>query len=122
MTVLDSMFQAFNRHDAGAVVNLMTEDCVFDTAAGPHLFGTRYVGHAAIRAAFEQVWTTFPDVRWDEVQHFSFGDRAVSEWIFRATAKDGSCIEVQGCDLFTLRNNKVAVKNAFRKDRPVQKA
>ena len=41
MTVLDSMFQAFNRHDAGAVVNLMTEDCVFDTAAGPHLFGTR---------------------------------------------------------------------------------
>jgi ketosteroid isomerase-like protein len=115
------MFQAFNRHDAGAVVNLMTEDCVFDAAAGPHLFGARYVGHAAIRAAFEQVWTTFPDVRWDEVRHFSFGDRAVSEWIFRATAKDGSRIEVQGCDLFTLRNNKVAVKNAFRKDRPVQK-
>jgi uncharacterized protein (TIGR02246 family) len=122
LAVLDSMFQAFNRHDAKTVVNLMTEDCVFDAAAGPHLFGARHVGRAAIRTAFEQVWTTFPDVRWDDVQHFPFGDRAVSEWIFRATVKDGSRIEVRGCDLFTLRDGKVAVKNAFRKDRPVVKS
>jgi len=43
----------------------------------------------------------------------------VSEWVFRATRADGARIEVQGCDLFTLRDGKVAAKRAFRKDRPV---
>jgi ketosteroid isomerase-like protein len=122
LTVLSSMFQAFNRHDAKAVLDLMTEDCVFDAAAGPDVLGARHEGPAAVRAAFEQVWATFPDVHWDDVKHFSCGDRAVSEWVFRATCKDGSRIEVQGCDLFTLRDGKIAVKSAFRKDRPVQKS
>jgi ketosteroid isomerase-like protein len=120
--LLRAMFVAFNAHDAGAVVNLMTEDCTFETAAGPEIHGARHVGRAAVRAAFEQAWANFPDVRWDDARHFTCGDRAVSEWVFRATRPDGSRIEVQGCDLFTIRDGKVAVKQAFRKERPVQGA
>ena len=29
---------------------------------------------------------------------------------------DGSRAEVDGCDLFTFRNGKIAVKNSFRKN------
>jgi ketosteroid isomerase-like protein len=50
--------------------------------------------------------------------HFVAGDRAVSEWIFRATRPDGARIEVEGCDLFSLRDGRIAAKRAFRKDRP----
>jgi taurine dehydrogenase small subunit len=117
--LLDEMFAAFNAHDAAKVVSLMTEDCVFETAVGPEEHGARHVGRAAVKTAFENVWAAMPDVRWDVTGHFVAGDRAVSEWVFRATRADGGRIEVEGCDLFTLRDGKVSVKRAFRKDRPV---
>ena len=39
VAVLDAMFAAFNRHDATAVVAMMTEDCVFEAAVGAEVFG-----------------------------------------------------------------------------------
>ena len=120
--LLNALFEAFNAHDAAAVVSLMTDDCVFEAAAGPEAHGARHVGQAAVRAAFENVWASMPDVRWDVQRHFCVGDRAVSEWVFKATRADGARIEVQGCDLFTFRDGKVALKQAFRKDRPALKS
>ena len=46
------------------------------------------------------------------------GDRGVSEWKFTGTRADGTRVEANGCDLFTFRNGKIAVKDAYRKDRP----
>ena len=45
------------------------------------------------------------------------GDRAVSEWTFTGTTKDGAKVEVNGCDVFTLKNGKIALKNSYRKQR-----
>ena len=120
--LLNALFDAFNAHDAAKVVSLMTDDCVFEAAAGQEAYGTRYTGKAAVRAAFENVWATMPDVQWDVQNHIYAGDRAVSEWIFRATRADGSRIDVQGCDLFTIRDGMVALEQAFRKERPVLKS
>ena len=122
MKLLDELFEAFNAHDSAKVVSMMTEDCVFEAAAGAEMFGTRHVGRAAVALAFDNVWKGLPNVRWDVTRHFASGDRAVSEWVFRATRPDGSRIEVQGCDLFTLRDGRVAVKQAFRKERAPVKA
>lgn len=118
LALLEALFRAFNAHDADGVVALMTEDCVFEAAAGPEIHGVRHVGRAAVKTAFENVWKGLPDVRWDVTGHFAAGDRAVSQWIFRATRPDGARIEVEGCDLFDVRDGRIAVKRAFRKDRP----
>lgn len=119
LQLLQDIFKAFNAHDAAKVVSLMTEDCVFEAAAGSEIFGARHKGRDAVRVAFENVWKALPDVKWDVTNHFHAGDRAVSEWVFRATRPDGTKIEVQGCDLFTLRDGKIAIKQAFRKERAV---
>lgn len=110
---------AFNRHDVDALLAVMTEDCVFDTAGGTEAHGTRHVGKAAVGAAFAQVWASFPDAHWGEDRHFVHGDRGVSEWLFTGTRADGKRVEAEGCDLFTFRDGKIAVKRAFRKDRPL---
>ena len=115
--LLQDLFSAFNAHDAAKVVSLMTEDCVFEAAAGTEMFGARHKGREAVKTAFENVWKGLPDVQWVVTNHFHAGDRAVSEWVFRATRPDGSKIEVQGCDLFTLKDGKIAIKQAFRKER-----
>lgn len=120
--LLDALFRAFNAHDAEKVVSYMTDDCVFETAAGNEVYGARHTGKPAVKAAFDNVWKGLPDVSWEVTGHFISGNRAVSEWIFRATRPDGARIEVQGCDLFTIRDGKISEKRAFRKDRPPVKA
>lgn len=117
--VLRALFEAFNRHDVDAIVSLMTADCIFDAAVGPEAYGARFVGRDAVGAAFAQVWKTFPNAEWADARHFVAGDRGVSEWTFKGTRADGARIEAEGCDLFTFRDGKIAVKKAFRKERPL---
>jgi steroid delta-isomerase-like uncharacterized protein len=117
--VLDAFADAFNRHDADAIMSFMTHDCVFDASAGSEVCGTRYAGRDAVRAAFAEVFATFPDARWNGARHFIQGDRGVSEWTFTGTrAADGARVEVHGSDVFTFRDGKIAIKNSYRKNRP----
>ena len=117
--LLQALFDAFNRHDLEGVLACMTEDCVFEGAAGPEAYGARFVGHAAVGAAFEGVWKTFPDVQWANDRHFAADGLGVSQWTLVGTREDGKRIEADGVDLFTFRDGKIATKKAFRKDRPL---
>ena len=119
---LQAFADAWNRHDVDALMSFMTEDCVFEASAGPDICGTRYAGSAAVRAAYAQVWNTFPDAHWGDARHFVQADRGVSEWTFTGTRADGQRLEVHGCDLFTFRDGKIAVKNSYRKNRPLAAA
>jgi steroid delta-isomerase-like uncharacterized protein len=116
--VLQAFAEAWNRHDVEALMSFMTDDCVFEASAGPDICGTRYVGRGAVRAGFAEVWATFPDAHWGDARHLVQGTRGISEWRFTGTRADGSRVEVHGCDVFTFRDGKIAVKNVFRKDRP----
>ncbi|WP_424627513.1 nuclear transport factor 2 family protein [Bradyrhizobium sp. SYSU BS000235] len=116
--LLVTLFEAFNRHDANGVMACMTDGIIFDAAGGPEMFGRRIVGTAEVKAAFEKVWTDMPDVSWTCTAHHVFGDRGLSEWIFRGTTASGTRIEAEGCDLFTFSGDKLSRKSAFRKDRP----
>lgn len=116
--VLQAFAEAWNRHDVDALMSFMSDDGVFESSAGPDPCGARYSGPDAVRAAFAEVWTTFPDAHWGDARHFVHGDRGVSEWTFTGTRADGTRVEVHGCDLFTFRGGKIALKNSYRKNRP----
>jgi ketosteroid isomerase-like protein len=115
---LEAFANAFNRHDIDAIMALMTEDCTFEASAGPEACGARHVGAAEVRAAFIEVWTTFPNAQWHGARHYVFGNRGLSEWTFSGTRADGSRVEVNGCDLLTFEGDKIAIKNSYRKNRP----
>lgn len=115
---LEAFADAWNRHDANALMSFMTPDCVFESSAGPDICGTRHQGAEAVRAGYVQVWTIFPDAHWGNARHFVCGDRGVSEWTFTGTGNDGTRVEVHGCDLFTFRDGKIALKDSYRKNRP----
>jgi ketosteroid isomerase-like protein len=117
---LEAVADGFNRHDADAIMSFMTDDCVFEASAGPDICGTHYEGREAVRAAFVEVFASYPDAQWSQAQHFVHGDRGVSEWIFTGTRGDGARVEVHGCDLFTFRDGKISVKNSYRKNRPLE--
>src|SRR5262245_31833681 len=100
-------------------MSMMTDDAVFEASAGPEVNGQRSEGKQAVRAAYAAVFETFFDAHWDNARHFVVGNRGVSEWTFSGTRKDGKRVEVTGCDLFTFRAGKIAIKNSYRKDRSV---
>lgn len=116
---LKATFDAFNRHDIDGAMTHFADDCVFTTVAGSEEFGTLITGAAGMAKAFVGVWTGMPDAQWTDHHHFVAGDRAVSEWTFRGTDAEGRRIEAQGVDLFTIRDGKLVMKQAFRKQRPV---
>jgi steroid delta-isomerase-like uncharacterized protein len=117
LTMLDHFAEAWNRHDLDALMSMMTDDCVFEASAGPEVSGARSEGRAAVRLAFAAVFDACPDAHWGGARHFIAGDRGVSEWTFTGTARDGRRVEVTGCDLFTFRAGRIAVKNSYRKNR-----
>ncbi|EKM98493.1 MULTISPECIES: nuclear transport factor 2 family protein [unclassified Acidocella] len=120
LALLETLFAAFNAHDAEAVMACFAPGIVFDAAAGPEAVGKRITGLEAVRAAFVGTWTSMPDVQWQVRRHAVFADRAVTEWLFTATAPAGGRIEVEGVDLFGFEGDLIVSKSAFRKDRPLQ--
>ena len=114
---LQAFTDAWNRHDVDALMAAMTDDCVFEAAAGTQACGTRYEGRERVREAFAKVFKIFPDAHFGQARHFVAGDRGVSEWLFTGTTSDGKTLEVTGCDIFTFRGGKIAVKNSYFKNR-----
>ena len=114
---LDAFAAAWNRHDADALMTFMTDDCVFESSGGPDVCGTSYVGPEAVRRGFAGAWDAFPDAQWRGARHFICGSRGVSEWTFTGTRADGTRLEVHGCDVFTFKKGKIALKNSYRKNR-----
>ena len=115
---LQAFANAWNQHDVEALMSFMSDDCVFEASAGPSVDGVRYVGREEVKAGFADVFANFPDAHWGDARHFVHGHRGVSDWTFTGTRKDGSRVEVNGCDLFTFHGGKIALKNSYRKNRP----
>jgi ketosteroid isomerase-like protein len=113
---LDDYAKAWNRHDTAAILSAMTSDCVMQLGAGPDVGGSRFEGTDSVRKAVEKVFSGLPDIQFNAAKHFVSGDRGLTEWVMTATAPKGA-IEVEGCDVFTFRDGKIAFKNSYIKQR-----
>ena len=116
--VLQAFADAWNRHDVDALMSFMTEDCVFEASAGPDVCGTRYAGREAVRAGFAEVWATFPDAHWGNARHFVMAIEECRSGRSREHGRTALASKSHGCDLFTFRDGKIALKNSYRKNRP----
>ncbi|MEO8667028.1 MAG: nuclear transport factor 2 family protein [Bauldia sp.] len=115
LKLLERFADAWNAHDVEILLECMTDDGVFYSSAGPAPSGTTFAGREALRKGFSAVWELYPDAQWTKARHFASGADACSQWIFVGTKRDGTRVEVFGCDVFTIRDGKIAVKNAWRK-------
>ena len=114
-TVLDRMADGFARRDVDQIVDCFTEDGVFETTQGPHPWGERFQGKAAIRDAVANVFKALPDIQFVDATRWVCGERGVSEWTCVATTPKGHRMEVRGCDLFTFRDGRVLRKDTYFK-------
>jgi ketosteroid isomerase-like protein len=62
--------EVWNGHDLDGIVDMFTDDVVFEASFGEEPWGTRAVGKAAARALIANMIERVPDIRWDEIRHF----------------------------------------------------
>ena len=105
---------AFNAQDIGALLPLMTDDCVFESTAPPD--GIRAEGKHAVRAAFGDFFAGSPGARFDTEEQFAAGDRVVLRgrytWPAAGDQPEG---HIRGIDVFRIRVGLVAEKCSYVK-------
>ncbi len=105
--------EAFNRHDADAVMKLMTADCVFEST-NPPPDGARIEGWEAVKSFWEKYFTSNPDAHFEVEEMIVSGNRCVVRWIYHKT-KEGKPWHLRGVDIFNVDNGKVAEKCSYVK-------
>lgn len=113
LDAVDRFNTAFNNHDVDAVMEAMTEDCVFEST-NPAPDGARVVGQAAVRTFWTQFFQANPDAFFEAEDVFASGNRCVVRWIYRKT-KNGEPWHLRGVDVFRVVDGKVAEKMAYVK-------
>lgn len=99
---------AFDAKDVDAIMAAMTPDCVFEDTTAPD--GTRHVGAAAVRTAWQTLFAGSPDARFTVEELVAAGDRVVQRWRY-----DWGEGHVRGVDLFAVRDGRVAEKLSYVK-------
>ena len=112
---LEKFAEAWTGHDIDLLMSFMSDNPMFQLSSGPNIDGMKYSGFENVKQGFQAVLDKFPDGKWIEDSHFVAGDRGVSEWTFTATDNEGIESKVRGCDIFTIEEGKISVKNSFRK-------
>src|SRR3989442_11672057 len=109
---LEAFFgDGWNRHDVDVLMTFMSDDCVFESTAGPEVCGTRYTGRERVGEAFARVFKIFPDAKFGDAHHFVAGKRGVPEVYFSATSGQGQNGQGNSGVIFTV----LRVKNTIHR-------
>ena len=113
--LLAAINAAFNSRDVDRIMEFFAEDCTFLMARGPEPVGRRVHGKAAVRRVLADRFKVIPDMRWDHVDSFICGNRAVSVWMVTGRGKDGERLDYRGCDIYEFRGDKILNKDTYWK-------
>ena len=106
---------AFNSRDVDRILAFFADDCTFLMARGPEADGRRVHGKAAVREVLADRFKVIADMRWDHVDVFLAGTRAVSVWMVTGTGSDGETRTYRGCDIYEFRGDKILNKDTYWK-------
>jgi steroid delta-isomerase-like uncharacterized protein len=118
---IDRYNAAWNGHDVDAIVDLHTENSVFEN----HTTGDVNVGKEAIGNAIRGIFTVFPDLMFETRRQYIRDDLVVQEWTARGThlgkmmraglevEPTGRTVEYRGMDVIPIEDGKVARKDVY---------
>jgi limonene-1,2-epoxide hydrolase len=105
---------AFNQHDVPGMMQLMSDDCIFENTS-PAPDGTVYTGKAAVT----QFWQTFfresPQAHIEIEEIGGLGMRCVMRWRYSWVDTAGEKGHVRGVDIFLVKNGLICEKLSYVK-------
>ncbi|MGH9809053.1 MAG: YybH family protein, partial [Terriglobia bacterium] len=99
-STLTELCEAFNAHDLDRIMAFFSDDCALDMPRGSKPWGSRCEGKRKVREALATRFKGLPDVHYGKAEHFvdSTADTGISRWTLTGSTREGTAIEVQGCD------------------------
>jgi len=112
---MQAINDAFNARDVDRIASFFADDATFYMARGPEPCGRRVHGVEAIKKVLADRFKVIPGMRWDHIDHFIAGNRAVSVWMVTGKGADGEVLNYQGCDIYEFRGDKILNKDTYWK-------
>ncbi len=114
MRVVLAFNEAFNRHDVPAMMQLMSEDCLFENTTPPP-DGSAYRGQDAVRRFWEDFFKQSPHAHIEVEEIFGMGERCVMRWNYAWVDKLGISGHVRGVDVYRVRDGLICEKLSYVK-------
>jgi len=99
----DYVSKTLDSKDTEAVLAYLTDDCIFQAGNAPVVRGK-----AAIKNTFDQFYPAVKSIKHEITDIFESGDSVVHRGRVTYTRLDESTLTVPVCDVFKVRNNKIA--------------
>jgi ketosteroid isomerase-like protein len=106
----------WDNHDIDRIVEMFTDDIVYEPSIGTEPWGERAVGRAAAAKLAVAFFEKTPDARYQALRHHVSPEIAVVESRTTGT-RAGMPYDVHLVDVLTLRGGKIAAKRSYRKVR-----
>lgn len=105
---------AFNRHDVDGMMQLMSDDCIFENTS-PSPDGTLYLGKVAITDFWQDFFQESPHAHIEIEEIFGLGDRCIMRWRYMWVDKAGRPGHVRGVDIFRVKDDVICEKLSYVK-------
>jgi len=106
--------EAFNQHDVAGMMQLMSDDCVFENTA-PAPDGTVYTGKEAVTQFWQGFFHESPKAHIEIEEVFGFGIKCVMRWQYQWTDEAGVLGHVRGVDIFKIKDGLICEKLSYVK-------
>ncbi len=108
--------RAWVKGDVDGILACVTDDFEWRQATGTDNPAGRIVsGKAALREALAERDASFADLSYSENRVEVFGDRIVQTFRISGKTSDGQPADWRGCDLYMVRDGKLAYKDSYWK-------
>jgi predicted SnoaL-like aldol condensation-catalyzing enzyme len=105
---------AFNRHDVAAMMQRMSDECIFENTH-PAPDGAVYSGKKAVTDFWEDFFRESPQAHIEIEEIFGLGERCIMRWRYRWVDSAGENGHVRGVDIFRVRNGSIREKLSYVK-------
>lgn len=105
---------AFNRHDVAGMMQLMSDDCVFENTY-PAPDGTRYSGKEAVTQFWQGFFHDSPQAHIEIEEIFGLGTRCIMRWKYSWVDASGNKGHVRGVDVFQVKDGFISEKLSYVK-------
>ena len=106
--------EAFNRHDVPGMMQLMTDECIFENTY-PAPDGTRYAGKEAVTQFWQDFFRKSPQAHIEIEEIFGMGSRCIMRWRYEWVDPAGTKGHVRGVDIFQEKNGLLSEKFSYVK-------
>lgn len=106
--------EALNQHDVARMMQLMSDDCVFENTT-PAPDGTRYQGKAAVTEFWHDFFRQSPQAHIEIEEVFGLGERCIMRWRYTWGERAGERGHVRGVDVFRVRSGFILEKLSYVK-------